>query len=86
MRNLISELLSKLAEKEEESKDFVAQIEALQIVVVAMLQKMEQRDRQAIISDIEAALNESQPKETVTAHDAELLKRYLSKLLTTPND
>ena len=35
MKNLIAELLVKLAQKEEESKELVAQVEALEIVVTA---------------------------------------------------
>ncbi|OAT33768.1 YaiB family cytoplasmic protein [Buttiauxella brennerae ATCC 51605] len=86
MKNLISELLVKLAEKEEESKEFIAQIEALEIVVTAMLRRMEQNDREAIISNIEGALHDVHPAETVTSHDAELLKQYLDKLLTHPRE
>ena len=37
MKNLIAELLVKLAQKEEESKELVAQVEALEIVVTALL-------------------------------------------------
>ncbi|TNV17231.1 anti-adapter protein IraP [Buttiauxella sp. B2] len=82
MRNLISELLAKLAEKEEESKEFVAQIETLEIVVIAMLRKMDQSDQQAIITNIEDALKEAEPKETATAQDTALLKQYLDRMLT----
>ena len=41
MKNLIAELLVKLAEKEEESKELVAQVEALEIVVTALLRHHE---------------------------------------------
>lgn len=82
MKNLISELLTKLAEKEEESKEFVAQIEALEIVIFAMLERMERSERLAIIKNIEDALNETQPDDSVTANDNTVLKKYLSRLLT----
>ena len=82
MKNLISELLTKLAEKEEESKEFVAQIEALEIVIFAMLERMERSERLAIITKIEDALNETQPDDSVTANDTTVLKQYLSRLLT----
>ncbi len=36
MKNLIAELLFKLAQKEEESKELCAQVEALEIIVTAM--------------------------------------------------
>ncbi|MCE0844858.1 anti-adapter protein IraP [Buttiauxella sp. A2-C1_F] len=82
MKNLISELLTKLAEKEEESKEFVAQIEALEIVIFAILERMERSERLAIIKNIEDALNETQPDDSVTANDNTVLKQYLSRLLT----
>lgn len=40
MKNLIAELLFKLAQKEEESKELCAQVEALEIIVTAMLRNM----------------------------------------------
>lgn len=40
MKNLIAELLVKLAQKEEESKELVARAEALEIVVTALLRQM----------------------------------------------
>lgn len=86
MKNLISELLSKLAEKEEESKEFVAQIEALEIVVTAMLCRMDKNDRQAMVAHIQSALNEVRPTEAVTERDTDLLKQYLDKLLTQPRN
>ncbi len=84
MKNLIAELLVKLAEKEEESKEFVAQIEALEIVVTALLRRMEQSEQQALITSIEAALHDARPKEVVSPHDTQLLQQYLEKLLTHP--
>lgn len=84
MKNLIAELLVKLAEKEEESKEFVAQIEALEIVVTALLRRMEQSEQQALITSIEAALHDARPKEKVSTRDTLLLQQYLEKLLTHP--
>lgn len=45
MKNLIAELLVKLAQKEEESKELVAQVEALEIVVTALLRQMANQSR-----------------------------------------
>lgn len=53
MKNLIAELLVKLAQKEEESKELVAQVEALEIVVTALLRRMDTSDQQALINSIE---------------------------------
>jgi hypothetical protein len=55
MKNLIAELLVKLAQKEEESKELVAQVEALEIVVTA-LRQMAQSDQQALIDSVEGRL------------------------------
>lgn len=41
MKNLIAELLVKLAEKEATAKEQVAQIEALEIVVTALVRKLD---------------------------------------------
>lgn len=84
MKNLIAELLMKLAEKEEESKEFVAQIEALEIVVTALLRRMEQSEQQALYTSIEAALHDARPKGEVSTHDTQLLQQYLEKLLIHP--
>lgn len=86
MKNLIAELLVKLAEKEEESKELVVQVEALEIVVTALLRHMRQPEQQALITDIESALDEVKPELEVPAHDAELLHQYIKKLLRHPRN
>ena len=60
MKNLIAELLVKLAQKEEESKELVAQVEALEIVVTALLRQMAKNEQQTLIENVEGAL-ESDP-------------------------
>ncbi|WP_148872586.1 anti-adapter protein IraP [Serratia marcescens] len=84
MKNLIAELLVKLAEKEEESKELVVQVEALEIVVTALLRHMRQSEQQALITDIEAALEEVKPELQVPERDTELLHQYIKKLLRHP--
>jgi len=84
MKNLIAELLVKLAEKEEESKELVAQVEALEIVVTALLRQMAQPEQQALIQSIEGALDDVTPESDVSAYDTELLQQYLKKLLRHP--
>ena len=59
MKNLIAELLFKLAQKEEESKELCAQVEALEIIVTAMLRNMAQNDQQRLIDQVEGALYEA---------------------------
>ncbi len=84
MKNLIAELLVKLAEKEEESKELVAQVEALEIVVTALLRQMAQPEQQALIQSIEGALDDVTPDSDVSLHDTELLQQYIKKLLRHP--
>ncbi|SCC28716.1 anti-adapter protein IraP [Kosakonia oryziphila] len=84
MKNLIAELLVKLAEKEEESKELVAQVEALEIVVTALLRQMAASEQQTLICSIEGALDEVRQGTGVTDQDTELLQQYLKKLLRHP--
>ena len=84
MKNLIAELLVKLAQKEEESKELVAQVEALEIVVTALLRQMAKTDQQALIESVEGALDSVRPESQVPVEDAEMLHHYVKKLLRHP--
>ncbi|WP_253378997.1 anti-adapter protein IraP [unidentified bacterial endosymbiont] len=84
MKNLIAELLVKLAQKEEESKELVAQVEALEIVVTALLRHMAKSDQQALIESVEGALDSARPDSLVPVQDAEMLNQYVKKLLRHP--
>lgn len=84
MKNLIAELLVKLAQKEEESKELVAQVEALEIVVTALLRQMAKPEQEALIDNFEGALEKARPDSQVPAEDAELLQQYVKKLLRHP--
>ena len=84
MKNLIAELLVKLAQKEEESKELVAQVEALEIVVTALLRQMAKTDQQALIESVEGALESVRPESQVPIEDAEMLHQYGKKLLRHP--
>lgn len=86
MKNLIAELLVKLAQKEEESKELVAQVEALEIVVTALLRQMAKTDQQALIESVEGALESVRPESQVPIEDAEMLHQYVKKLLRHPGD
>jgi hypothetical protein len=61
VKNLIAELLVKLAQKEEEAKELTVQVEALEVVVTALLRHMEQDAQQALIHDIEQAIERRAP-------------------------
>ena len=84
MKNLIAELLVKLAQKEEESKELTAQVEALEVVVTALLRHMEQDAQQALITDIEQVIDEASPGPLVDDRDTQLLQQYIKKLLRHP--
>lgn len=56
MKNLVTELLLKLAQKEEESLELAAQVETLEQVITEMLRNMAWHERQIQLRQIEAAL------------------------------
>ncbi|HCR3447953.1 TPA: anti-RssB factor [Citrobacter werkmanii] len=56
MKNLVTELLLKLAQKEEESQNLAAQVETLEQVITEMLRNMAWSDRQIVLRQIEGAL------------------------------
>lgn len=84
MKNLIAELLVTLADKEQESKALVAQVEALEIVVTALLRRMEPGEQEALINSIDGAMDGARVKSEVSVEDSELLQQYLKKLLKHP--
>lgn len=86
MKNLIAELLVKLAQKEEESKELVAQVEALEIVVTALLRQMAKNEQHTLIENVEGALESVRPDSQVPVEDAEMLRQYVKKLLRHPRN
>ncbi|MBN9930811.1 anti-adapter protein IraP [Pantoea agglomerans] len=81
MKNLIAELLVKLAEKEATAKEQMAQIEALEIVVIALVRKLEPQQHLAITTSIETAMDNVADADD---NDARLLRNYIEKLLRHP--
>ncbi|WP_434747057.1 anti-adapter protein IraP [Pantoea sp. Lu_F5_004] len=81
MKNLIAELLVKLAEKEATAKEQMAQIEALEIVVTALVRKLEPQQLLAITTSIETAMDNVADADD---NDARLLRNYIKKLLRHP--
>lgn len=81
MKNLIAELLVKLAEKEATAKEQMAQIEALEIVVTALVRKLEPQQHLAITTSIETAIDNVADAED---ENAQLLRNYIEKLLRYP--
>lgn len=84
MKNLIAELLIKLAAKEEESKELVAQVEALEIILTAMLRKMEPEQLQSLTANIEQAMSTASQHASASPEDTSLLSNYVNKLLIHP--
>ncbi len=85
MKNLIAELLIRLAQKEQESKELVAQVEALEIVVTALLRKMDGGQLQQINDSIsEAMQTASDTVEPELSEDMSLLENYIQRLLNHP--
>ncbi|WP_223564120.1 anti-adapter protein IraP [Pantoea agglomerans] len=81
MKNLIAELLVKLAEKEATAKEQMVQIEALEIVVTALVRKLEPQQHLAITTSIETAIDNVADAED---ENAQLLRNYIEKLLRHP--
>ncbi|WP_426767533.1 anti-adapter protein IraP [Erwinia aphidicola] len=85
MKNLIAELLVRLAQKEQESKELVAQVEALEIVVTALLRKMDGGQLKQINDSIsEAMQTASVTVEPELSEDMSLLENYIQRLLNHP--
>lgn len=85
MKNLIAELLVRLAEKEEESKELVAQVEALEIVVTALVRKLDNAQFQQITKSITTALDTAtEAAPTINPEDSSLLESYIQRLLHHP--
>ncbi len=68
----------------EVSKELCAQVEALEIIVTAMLRNMAQNDQQRLIDQVEGALYEVKPDASIPDDDTELLRDYVKKLLKHP--
>ncbi len=86
MKNLIAELLVNLAQKEEEAKELTVQVEALEIVVTALLRHMAEDAQQRLIQDIETAMEQVKPGPLVDDCDTQLLQQYIKKLLRHPRN
>ncbi|KEA52236.1 hypothetical protein DT73_15175 [Mangrovibacter sp. MFB070] len=81
MKNLIADLLITLAEKEDATRELVAQVEALEVVVTALLKGMGEQQRQSLIGNIETALDDLRPGEDVPDPNIDLLSQNIKKIL-----
>ncbi|CUU23149.1 anti-adapter protein IraP [Duffyella gerundensis] len=80
MKNLIAELLIKLAEKECEAEALIAKVDALEIAVTAMLERMSRDQQQDIALLLKTAISRADdpaaPKPT-----SRLLYDYVDKIV-----
>lgn len=84
MKNLIAELLVRLAEKETESKELMAQVEALEIVVTALLRKTDAEQLCQINESITTAMQTASTMGQEHKDDLSLLEGHLQRLLNHP--
>lgn len=81
MKNLIADLLITLAEKEDATRELVAQVEALEVVVTALLKGMGEQQRQSLIGNIETALDDLRPGDDMPDPNIDLLSQNIKKIL-----
>jgi len=81
MKNFIAELLIKLAEKEEETKELAVQVKTLEIVVTGLLQNLDQDQRLRFINSVEASLESLPHGLPVGECDSCELNKNLARLL-----
>lgn len=79
MKNLIAELLLRLAQKEEESKTLTAQVEALEVVITALLRQMPQTQQRDLFDRIGIVFDHASPEAQVFLRDNDVLRQYLNK-------
>ncbi len=77
MKNLIAELLVKLAEKDEASNEQTARIYALELVVSSLLCRMNSAERNSLVSGVE----EDIVRATFKTENPELLQQHVQRLL-----
>ena len=79
MKNLIAELLLRLAQKEEESKALTAQVEALEVVITAFMRQMPQTQQRDLFDRIGIVFDHTSPEAQVFLRDNDVLRQYLNK-------
>lgn len=79
MKNLIAELLLRLAQKEEESKALTAQVEALEVMITALLRQMPQIQQRDLFDRIGIVFDHASPEAQIFLRDNDVLRQYLNK-------
>jgi len=81
MKNFIAELLIKLAEKEEETKELAVQIKSLEIIVTGLLQNLDKEQKLMFISSVEASLASLSQGTAIDGYDSGEINKNLARLL-----
>ena len=79
MKNLITELLLRLAQKEEESKALTAQVEAMEVMITALLRQMPQTQQRDVFDRIGIVFDHASPEAQIFLRDNDVLRQYLNK-------
>lgn len=82
MKNFIAELLIRLAEKEEESKELIIQVKAQELLLTALLQSLNENQRQNVVSQVEILLESASQQEKEHLNEHKSLHQVLRSLLT----
>lgn len=82
MKNLIAELLIKIAKKDEETKALTAQIEALEIVVAALLTRLDDPIRQQVSETVITAMRATTELPTFNPDNSAVVENHIHRLLT----
>lgn len=83
MKNLIVELLLRLAQKEEESKVLTAQVEALEVVMTALMRQLPQTQQRDLFDRIDMVFDHTSPEAQVFLRDNDVLRQYLNNAVKT---
>lgn len=86
MKNFIADLLIKLAEKEEEAKDLAVQVKALEIIVTALLQNLDDHQKVKFITRVESCLAGLASDASAEEYDSSEISKSLARLLFIQNE
>lgn len=81
MKNLIAELLVKLAEKDEAADEQTARLFALEFVVTSLIYRMNSVEFTSFVNGITDDIARFQPNGDNPAHSPELLQQHVQRLL-----
>lgn len=81
MKNFIAELLIKLAEKEEETKELAVQIKSLEIIVTGLLQNLDKDQKHRFVESVESSLASLSHGDAIDGYDSHEINKNLTRLL-----